>query len=91
MNEKRQDFNRFKEGKTEIEIFLENLIALTSSLETRARALGGYTILRELGALKKSAQKNNGNKKLVKSIQKKYESFQRQIEELEESRKTRTK
>lgn len=91
MNEKRQDFNRFKEGKTEIEIFLENLIALTSSLETRARALGAYTILRELGALKKSAQKNNGNKKLVKSIQKKYKSFQRQIEELEESRKTRTK
>ena len=87
MNEKRRDFYRFKEGKTETELTLENLIALTSSLETKARALGALTIMRELFALTKSAQKNNGNKRLIKSIQKKYDLYSAKIVELEKLKK----
>lgn len=87
MNEKRRDFYKFKEGKTDTELSLENLIALTSSLESRARALGALTIMRELSYLRKSAQKNNGNKRLIKSIQRKYDAYVIKLSELEQSKK----
>ena len=42
---------------------------------------------KELFALRKSAQKNNGNKRLIKSIQKKYDLYSAKIVELEKLKK----
>lgn len=91
MNEKRQSFNKYKEGKTDLESSMENLIALLSSLESSAKLCGSFIIARQVEQLKKAAIKNNGNKKILKSIRAKYETYKQQIQEIEYSKKQRTK
>lgn len=89
MNEKRQDFYKYKEGKTESELTFENMIALISSLESKARLLGALVVARQIEQLKKSALKNNSNKKIMKSLQSKYDLYKKQIMDIEKDRKTK--
>ncbi len=91
MNEKRQSFNKYKEGKSELELNMENMIALLTSLESSAKLCGSYIIARQVEQLKKSAIKNNGNKKILKSIRAKYEEYKQQIKQIEDSKKVSCK
>lgn len=91
MNEKRQSFNKYKEGKTDLESSMENLIALLSSLESSAKLCGSFIIARQAEQLKKVAIKNKGNKKILKSICAKYETYKQQVQELEYAKKQRIK
>ncbi len=91
MNEKRQSFNKYKEGKTDLESSMENLIALLSSLESSAKLCGSFIIARQVEQLKRAAIKNNGNKKILKSIRAKYETYKQQVQELEYAKKQRIK
>ena len=91
MNEKRQSFNKYKEGKTDLESSMENLIALLSSLESSAKLCGSFIIARQIEQLKRAAIKNNGNKKILKSIRAKYEMYKQQVQELEYAKKQRIK
>ena len=91
MNEKRQSFNKYKEGKTDLESSMENLIALLSSLESSAKLCGSFIIARQIEQLKRAAIKNNGNKKILKSIRAKYETYKQQVQELEYVKKQRIK
>lgn len=91
MNEKRQSFNKYKEGKTDLESSMENLIALLSSLESSAKLCGSFIIARQIEQLKRAAIKNNGNKKILKSIRAKYETYKQQVQELEYAKKQRIK
>lgn len=91
MNEKRQSFNKYKEGKTDLESSMENLIALLSSLESSAKLCGSFIIARQVEQLKKVAIKNKGNKKILKSIRAKYETYKQQVQELEYAKKQRIK
>ena len=86
MNEERQSFKRFMEGKTDKELSLENLMALVTSLEQRAKILRAFAIMQEVANLKKSIQKN-ANKKVIKSIQKKYEFYLGLILNMEQNKK----
>lgn len=86
MNEERQSFKRFMEGKTDKELSLENLMALVTSLEQRAKILRAFAIMQEVANLKKSIQKN-ANKKVIKSIQKKYEFYLDLISNMEQNKK----
>lgn len=91
MNEKRQSFNKYKEGKTDLESSMENLIALLSSLESSAKLCGSFIIARQVEQLKKVAIKNKGNKKILKSICAKYETYKQQVQELEYAKNQRIK
>lgn len=91
MNEKRQSFNKYKEGKTDLESSMENLIALLSSLESSAKLCGSFIIARQVEQLKRATIKNNGNKKILKSIRAKYETYKQQVQELEYAKKQRIK
>ncbi|HIU65661.1 MAG TPA: hypothetical protein IAC63_03420 [Candidatus Enterousia avicola] len=86
MNEERQSFKRFMEGKTDKELSLENLMALVTSLEQRAKILRAFAIMQEVANLKRSIQKN-ANKKVIKSIQKKYEFYLDLISNMEQNKK----
>lgn len=86
MNEERQSFKRFMEGKTDKELSLENLMALVTSLEQRAKILRAFAIMQEVANLKRSIQKN-ANKKVIKSIQKKYEFYLGLILNMEQNKK----
>ena len=86
MNEERQSFKRFMEGKTDKELSLENLMALVTSLEQRAKILRAFAIMQEVANLKRSIQKN-ANKKVIKSIQKKYEFYLELISNMEQNKK----
>lgn len=86
MNEERQSFKRFMEGKTDKELSLENLMALVTSLEQRAKILRAFAIMQEVANLKRSIQKN-ANKKVIKSIQKKYEFYLDLILNMEQNKK----
>lgn len=86
MNEERQSFKRFMEGKTDKELSLENLMALVASLEQRAKILRAFAIMQEVANLKRSIQKN-ANKKVIKSIQKKYEFYLDLISNMEQNKK----
>lgn len=87
MNKKRQDFYKYKEDKTELTF--ESMIALISSLETKARLLGAFVIARQIEQLKKSTLKNNSNKKLIKSLQSKYDLYKKQIMDIEKNVKNK--
>lgn len=86
MNEERQSFKRFMEGKTDKELSLENLMALVTSLEQRAKILRAFAIMQEVANLKRSIQKN-ANKKVIKSIQKKYKFYLDLISNMEQNKK----
>lgn len=86
MNEERQSFKRFMEGKTDKELSLENLMALVTSLEQRAKILRAFAIMQKVANLKRSIQKN-ANKKVIKSIQKKYEFYLDLISNMEQNKK----
>lgn len=92
MNEERQNFKRYIEGKSKAEVSFENLLAMTSSLESRAKLLGAFSIVQELNNLRKAAAKTGANnKKLIKSLQKKYMSCLEFVQELEKTRKKHRK
>ncbi len=89
MNKKRKGFHNSKDKKEVSEI--GSLLSMLTSLEMTARLYNCYDILRQIEKLKKSAATNNGNKKLLKSINNKYFEIKQQMEEIMQNRQNKIK
>lgn len=80
MNENRQnDKNKYNFKKTVLETDWERLIARLKSLEYQARVIGNNVVRTKIANMLNAVQKNNPNKKILRSYVEKADELEQVI------------
>lgn len=77
MNEKKQQFYEKQNEKSAAD--WEQLFAMVSSLQNRAKLCGAFALFGQLESIKKTIMRSKSNKKLIRAIQSKIERLQSEI------------